>query len=77
MYIEDQMNNNNQKKPSDCSCLNWAENNTALTELIYALHSESAFDNVDMIAIAKTFESTFTISLGDYITHLCNLNPEK
>src|SRR5690606_34070537 len=55
VYIEHQMNNNNQKKPSDNSSLNWSESKTALTELIYGLHSHGAFGNADIIAIARTF----------------------
>ena len=40
VYLEDQLNNNNQKKPLDKSSLNWTEGKTALIELIYALHSQ-------------------------------------
>lgn len=77
VYIEDQLNNNNQKKPSDRSSLNWAGSKTALTELIYALHSQGAFGNADIIAIAKTFESTFNISLGDFYHTFMELKARK
>ncbi|WP_313138662.1 RteC domain-containing protein [Myroides sp.] len=77
VYIEDQLTNNNQKKPSNSSSLNWAESKTALTELIYALHSQGAFGNADIIAIAKTFESTFNISLGDFYHTFMELKARK
>src|SRR5690606_6414495 len=77
VYIEDQLNNNNQKKTSDSFGLNWEESKTALTELIYALHSQGAFGNADIIAIAKTFESTFNISLGDFYHTFMELKSRK
>ncbi|MCT3673383.1 MULTISPECIES: RteC domain-containing protein [Bacteroidota] len=77
VYIEDQLNNNNQKKPSNSFALNWADSKTALTELIYALHSQGAFGNTDIIAIAKTFESTFNISLGDFYHTFMELKSRK
>ncbi|WP_447952088.1 RteC domain-containing protein [Chryseobacterium koreense] len=77
IYIEDQLNNNKQKKPSDNSSLIWTESKTALTELIYALHSQGAFGNEDIIAIAKTFESTFNISLGDFYHTFMELKSRK
>ncbi|MFP5436766.1 MAG: RteC domain-containing protein [Bacteroidia bacterium] len=77
VYIEDQLNNNNQKKSSDKSSLNWTESKTALTELIYALHSQGTFGNADIIAIAKTFESTFNISLGDFYHTFMELKARK
>lgn len=77
IYIEDQLNNNKQKKPSDKSSLIWTESKTALTELIYALHSGGAFGNEGIIAIAKTFESTFNISLGDFYHTFMELKSRK
>lgn len=77
VYVEDQLNNNNQKKPSDKFPLKWVESKTALTELIYALHSQGAFGNADIIAIAKTFESTFNISLGDFYHTFMELKARK
>ncbi len=77
VYIEDQLNNNNQKKPSNSFTLNWIESKTALTELIYSLHSQGAFGNADIIAIAKTFESTFNISLGDFYHTFMELKSRK
>lgn len=48
--------------------LNWTESKTALIELIYALHSQGAFDNnkADIKDIAAYFEAIFNIDLGDY-----------
>ena len=77
VYIEDQLNNNNQNKPSKSFSLNWEESKTALTELIYALHSQGAFGNADIIAIAKTFESTYNISLGDFYHTFMELKTRK
>lgn len=77
IYIEDQLNNNNQKKPSESSPLNWTGNKTALTELIYALYSQGVFGNADIKVIAKTFESTFNISLGDFYHTFMELKSRK
>ncbi|CAI9685705.1 RteC domain-containing protein [Elizabethkingia anophelis] len=77
VYIEDQLNNNNQRKSRYHASLNWAESKTALTELIYALHSQGAFGNADIIAIAKTFENTFNISLGDFYHTFMELKSRK
>lgn len=57
--------------------MNWTESKTALTELIYALHSQGAFGNSDIVAIAKTFESTFNISLGDFYHTFMELKSRK
>lgn len=76
VYIEDQLNNNNQKN-SNTSDLNWAANKTALTELIYALHSQGVFGNADIKVIAKTFESIFNISLGDFYHTFMELKSRK
>ena len=76
LYLEDQLNNNNQKK-SNSSPLNWTGNKTALTELIYALYSQGVFGNADIKAIAKTFESTFNISLGDFYHTFMELKSRK
>lgn len=77
VYIEDQLNNNNQQKSLYQSSLKWAESKTALTELIYALHSQGAFGNADIIVIAKTFESTFNINLGDFYHTFMELKSRK
>ncbi|MGO3109526.1 MAG: RteC domain-containing protein [Sphingobacterium sp.] len=77
IYIEDQLHNNNQRKSLYRSSLKWAESKTALTELIYALHSQGAFGNADIIAIANTFESTFNIDLGDFYHTFMELKSRK
>jgi len=47
--------------------LHWTGSNTALTELIYALHSQGIFNNrnATIKPIVKVFESTFNVDLGD------------
>ncbi|QNS42687.1 RteC domain-containing protein [Chryseobacterium manosquense] len=77
VYLEDQLNLGHQKNGYDRSSLNWTESKTALTELIYALHSQGAFGNSDIVAIAKTFESTFNISLGDFYHTFMELKSRK
>lgn len=67
VYIEDKLNSN-YRKVFDNSSLNWTASKTAMTELIYGLHSKGVFDNgnADIKLIAKTFESAFNIDLGDF-----------
>ena len=79
VYLEDQLNNINQKKAFDGSSLNWTGSKTALTELIYALHSQGVFDNgnADIKVIAKTFELAFNISLGDFYHTYLELKSRK
>lgn len=78
VYIEDQLNSNHTKV-SDNSSLNWTASKTALTELIYSLHSQGVFDNgnVDIKLIAKTFESAFNIDLGDFYHTFMELKARK
>lgn len=76
LYLEDQLNNNIQKKYNSFP-LSWSGNKTALTELIYALYSQGAFGNADIKVIAKTFESTFNISLGDFYHTFMELKSRK
>lgn len=45
--------------------------------MIYALYSQGAFGNADIIAIAKTFESTFNIDLGDFYHTFMELKSRK
>ncbi len=79
VYLEDQLNNNNQKRVSNNSSLNWTGSKTALTELIYALHSKGVFDNgnADIKVIAKTFELAFNINLGDFYHTYLELKSRK
>ena len=76
LYLEDQLSNNNQQK-SNSSPLHWTGNKTALTELIYALYSQGVFGNADIKVIAKTFENTFNISLGDFYHTFMELKSRK
>lgn len=76
LYLEDQLNNNSKKK-NNSSTLNWTGNKTALTELIYALYSQGVFGNADIKVIAKTFESTFNINLGDFYHTFMELKSRK
>ncbi len=78
VYLEDRLNNINQKKGSDTS-LNWTASKTALTELIYALYSHAVFNNgnTDIKLIAKTFEDAFNIDLGDFYHTFMELKARK
>ncbi len=68
VHLENQVNENYQKKVLDNSSLTWTSSKRALTELIYALHSYGAFGNgsTDIKVIAKTFERTFNVNLGNF-----------
>lgn len=79
VYLEDLLKTHKQKKVSESYPLNWTGNKTALTELIYALHSQGVFDNgnADIKLIAKTFELAFNISLGDFYHTYMELKSRK
>ncbi|RAV28755.1 RteC domain-containing protein [Sinomicrobium soli] len=79
VYLEDQLSNNKQKNTSESYPLNWTANKTALTELIYALHSQAVFDNgnADIKLIARTFELAFNINLGDFYHTYMELKSRK
>lgn len=74
LYIEDQLimienkdlGDKSQRKPN--TKLIWTRSKVALTELIYALHSEGVFNNgaADLKDIAENFEHIFEIDLGQY-----------
>ncbi len=74
LYIENQLimidNKDNseksQRKPN--IKLMWTGSKAALTELLYALHSEGIFNNgtADLKDIAEYFEHIFEIDLGQY-----------
>ncbi len=74
VYIEDKLietNNNLSQKPSQHQPninLTWTGSKVALTELLYAIHSEGVFNNgaVDLKTIAEFLESVFNINLGQY-----------
>ena len=74
LYIENQLimidNKDNgeksQRKPN--VKMVWTGSKVALTELLYALHSEGVFNNgvVDLKDIGEYFEHVFEIDLGQY-----------
>ncbi len=79
VYLEDQLTNSGQKKVAANSSLNWTGSKTALTELIYALYAQGAFNNgnADIKIIAKVFENTFNIDLGDFYHTYMELKSRK
>ncbi|MGJ1267850.1 tetracycline regulation of excision, RteC [Pedobacter chinensis] len=79
VYLEDQINNNKNKASNNNYPLKWTGSKTALTELIYALYAQGAFDNgnADIKVIAKTFELAFNISLGDFYHTYLELKSRK
>lgn len=74
LYLENQLlmieNKDNseksQRKPN--IKLMWTGSKVALTELLYALHSEGVFNNgtIDLKDIAEYFEHIFEVDLGQY-----------
>lgn len=62
------MNKHLQKKEPSIAGLNWTGSKVALIELIYSLYYQGVFDNgnSDIRIIAKYFETTFNIDLGDF-----------
>lgn len=79
IYIEDQLHNNSVSGKSDSSHIYWTSSKTALTELIYALYAQGVFNNgnTDIKFIAKTFESTFNVDLGDFYHTFMELKARK
>ncbi|MDR1503917.1 MAG: RteC domain-containing protein [Prevotella sp.] len=80
VYLEDQLFNIPQRNKSIAPPnLNWTGSKTALTELIYALHSQAVLDNgnTDIKIIAKYFEKMFDIDLGDFYHTYLELRNRK
>lgn len=80
VYIEDQLYNKVAKNKSVVSpILNWTGSKVALIELIYALHYQGVFDNgnSDIGLIAKYFESTFNVNLGNFYQTYLELRTRK
>ena len=79
VYLEDQLYNNIHKKTINSPALNWTGSKAAMIELIYALHYQGVFDNgnSDIRAIAKYFESTFNIDLGNFYQTYLELRTRK
>jgi hypothetical protein len=69
----------NKNYPLRKQHLSWTSSKTALTELIYALHSKSVFNNgnADIKQIAQSFESFFSIDLGDFYHTYLELKNRK
>ncbi len=65
--------------PKNLTKLNWTGNKSALTELIYALHSQGIFNNgnVDIKPIVTVFERTFNVDLGDFYHTFMELKSRK
>ena len=59
--------------------LTWTESKTALTELIYALHSCGAINKgvIDIKELATIFEKVFHISLGDFYRTFLEIRNRK
>jgi hypothetical protein len=73
-YIENKIRNLSDNKAVEIKpimekpVLKWTESKTSLIELLYALHTQKAFNNgkADIVDIAKHFEKIFDIELGDF-----------
>jgi hypothetical protein len=85
VYLEEELSNLDRKETNMVTQdvpkvkLYWTESKTALIELIYALHSQGAFDNgrADIKDIAASFEHLFGVELGDYYRTFLELRMRK
>ncbi|MBX9785253.1 MAG: RteC domain-containing protein [Chitinophagaceae bacterium] len=85
VYLEEELSNLDRKESGMITQeapkvkLYWTESKTALIELIYALHSQGAFDNgrADIKDIAASFEHLFGVELGDYYRTFLELRMRK
>lgn len=80
LYLEEQLFKTPQiKKSINNSFLKWTGSKTAMIELIYALYSHGLIDNgnADIKHIAKTFENSFDIDLGDFYHTFMELKARK
>src|SRR5690606_13177506 len=80
VYIEDKLYNTAQEDKSKApKKLKWTGSKVALIELIYALHYQSVFDNAnnDIREVARYFESTFSIDLGNFYQTYLELRNRK
>lgn len=80
VYIEDQLYNTEKDNvQTDLPKLNWTGSKASMIELIYALHYQGVFDNgnADIRLIAKYFENTFNIDLGDFYHTYLELKNRK
>lgn len=70
-YLEQRLallQNGVAKENTEINTQKWTASKVALTELIYALHSEGVFNNgaSDLKDITAFFETTFKVDLGQY-----------
>lgn len=80
LYLEEQLHDPIYKnKSTDLPLLNWTASKTALIELIYSFHAHGVFNNgnADIKLIARTFEETFNIDLGDFYHTFMELKSRK
>lgn len=80
VYLEDQLYNSTQKvKKIASQKLKWTGSKSAMIELIYALYYQGIFDNgnSDIRLIAKYFEDTFNIDLGNFYQTYLELRTRK
>lgn len=81
VYIEDQLYKQMEQGYllSDLQKLNWTDSKASLIELIYALHYKTVFDNgdSDIRVIAKYFEVTFNVDLGNFYQTYLELRNRK
>lgn len=79
VYLEDQLNNTDKRTKHEITSLNWTGSKVALIELIYGLYAQGVFENgnADIKLIAKVFESTFNIELGDFYHTFMELKSRK
>ena len=85
VYLEDMLLMIENKEPREKSQVNhklkqnWTGSKVALTELLYALHTEGVFNNgtSDLKDIAEYFENIFNIDLGQYHRALLEIRMRK
>lgn len=79
VYLERQLNDNHHRKPPYSNSLTWTASKTAIIELIYSLHVKGVFDNGNaaLKIIAKVFENTFNVDLGDFYHTFMELKARK
>jgi hypothetical protein len=82
VYLENQLYNLNKHllpKQSSSISVNWTGSKTAMIEMIYAMHYQNVFDNgnIDIRLIAKHFENTFNVDLGDFYHTYLELKNRK
>ena len=79
IYLENQLNNTNQKLSFENCSLKWTASKAAATELIYGLYLSGVFNNgqADIVVIVRHFEHLFGIDLGDFYHTFTELKSRK